>query len=58
MNVVGIDPGLADGVAIVDEHGVVSLVDDLRTHRLAPERENRVRVGPPITAADFGLQPD
>jgi crossover junction endodeoxyribonuclease RuvC len=35
MNVVGIDPGLTGGVAIVDEQGVVSLVDDLPIHRLA-----------------------
>src|SRR6516165_4808165 len=35
MNVVGIDPGLTGGVAIVDEQGVVLLVEDLPIHRLA-----------------------
>jgi crossover junction endodeoxyribonuclease RuvC len=41
MNVVGIDPGLTGGVAIVGEQGVVSLVDDLPIHRLASGKKIR-----------------
>lgn len=35
MNVAGVDPGLSGGIAVVNEHGTVVLVDDLPVHRVA-----------------------
>jgi hypothetical protein len=44
MNVLGIDPGLSGGLAIVNEQGAVLLVDDLPVHQVTNGKKTKLEL--------------